>query len=102
MNVLTPEGKCIRIAVLSTWRVETFMKNIYLLKDLAKISGYSTHTLKFYLRVGLLEEIGRSPATNFRYFDDSNVRRLNAIRRLSSRGLSLKDISKTLASKNGT
>lgn len=72
------------------------MRNIYLLKDLARISGYSTHTLKFYLREGLLEEIGRSPATSFRYFDDSNVRRLNRIRRLSDRGLSLKDIKKQL------
>lgn len=75
------------------------LKNIYLLKDLAEVSGYSTYTLKFYLRMGLLEEIGRSPATNFRYFDDSNVERLRKIRELSARGLSLKDIKKKVKTK---
>ena len=68
------------------------MKNIYLLKDLAKISGHSTHTLKYYLRLGLLKEIGRSPATNFRYFDDTSCERLQRIRRLQKEKYSLKEI----------
>ena len=68
------------------------MKNIYLLKDLSKISGYSTHTLKFYLRLGLLREIGRSPETNFRYFDDSSFTKLKRIRELQKQNLSLKEI----------
>lgn len=78
----------------------TNLRNIYLLKDLAKITGYSTHTLKFYLRMGLLEEIGRSPETNFRYFDDSNVHQLKTIRQMSDSGLSLKDIKKQLVQLN--
>lgn len=68
------------------------MKNIYLIKDLAKISGYSTHTLKFYLRFGLLKEIGRSPETHFRYFDDSSCDRLKRIRTLQKDKFSLKEI----------
>ncbi len=68
------------------------MRNIYLLKDLAKISGYSTYTLKYYLSLGLFREIGRSPATNFRYFDDSSFERLKAIRQLQKKDLSLKEI----------
>ena len=68
------------------------MKNIYLLKDLSKISGYSTHTIKFYLRLGLLREIGRSPETNFRYFDDLSFSKLKKIRRLQKQHLSLKEI----------
>ena len=68
------------------------MKNIYLLKDLAKISGYSTHTLKFYLRLGLFKEIGRSPETNFRYFDDSSFIRLKKIRELQKKDFTLKQI----------
>lgn len=68
------------------------MKNIYLLKDLAKKSGYSTHTLKYYLRLGLFKEIGRSPETNFRYFDDTSYERLNKIRDLQKKEYSLKDI----------
>lgn len=66
--------------------------NIYLLKDLAKISGYSTHALKFYLRLGLLKEIGRTPETDFRYFDDSSCDRLKEIRSLQKKNMSLKEI----------
>lgn len=76
------------------------MKNIYLLKDLSKISGYSTHTLKFYLRLGLFKEIGRSPATNFRYFDDSSYTKLMKIRKLQKEKLSLKEIQEKLGNGN--
>lgn len=75
------------------------MKNIYLLKDLSRITGHSTHTLKYYLRIGLLKEIGRSPETNFRYFDDSSIDHLKQIRFLRTEGLSLKEIDKRI---NGT
>ncbi len=68
------------------------MKNIYLLKDLALLTGHSTHTLKYYLRIGLLQEIGRGPRTNFRYFDDSSIQQLQTIRSLRKKGYSLKQI----------
>ena len=68
------------------------MRNIYLLKDLASLSGYSTHTLKYYLRLGILKEIGRGPSTNFRYFDDSSVEDLRKIRILRKQGLTLENI----------
>ena len=70
------------------------MRNIYLLKDLAHRSGYSTHTLKYYLRMGLFEEIGRSPETNFCYFDDSTLKKLEKIKALRDRNLSLNQIIK--------
>lgn len=76
------------------------MKSIYLIKDLAKVSGCSTHTLKFYLRLGLLKEIGRSPETNFRYFDDSSNQRLQVIRDLQRKKMSLKEIYQKLEGKN--
>lgn len=72
------------------------MKDIYLLKDLSQLTGYSTYTLKYYLKLGLFEEMGRSPSTNFRYFDDENIRQLKAIRRMQSDGLSLKEIKEKL------
>jgi len=72
------------------------MKNIYLLKDLAKLSGHSTHTLKFYLRMGLFKEIGRSPETNFRYFDDTSFERLRRIRELQKQDYSLREILQRL------
>jgi DNA-binding transcriptional MerR regulator len=72
------------------------MKNIYLLKDVSRLSGQSTYTLKFYLKIGLLKEIGRSPETNYRYFDDSCVEALEKIKQMRATGLSLKEIGKKL------
>ena len=72
------------------------MKHIYLLKDLSQISGYSTYTIKFYLRLGLLKEIGRSPSTNYLYFDDTSFQRLKKIRRLQKEKISLKEIQHRL------
>jgi len=66
------------------------------MKDLSSISGHSTHTVKYYMRIGLLKEFGRSPATNFRYFDDSSLDQLKKIRELQSAGHSLKEIKNIL------
>ena len=76
------------------------MKNIYLMKDVSRMSGHSTYTLKYYLQLGLVEEIGRSPATNFRYFDDSTLERLKAIRVLRNQGFSLGEINTRLSKKS--
>lgn len=72
------------------------MKHIYLLKDLAQLTGYSTYTLKYYLQLGLFKEMGRSPLTNFRYFDNDSVEQLKEIRKMQSSGLSLKEIKEKI------
>ena len=73
--------------------------NVYLLKDLSRLSGHSVHTLKFYLQRGLIAESGRSPETRFRYFDDSTLARLVRIRSFRKENKSLAEISHLL---NGT
>lgn len=70
---------------------------IYLIKDLAQATGYSVDTLKYYLKIGLINEIGRGPETNFRFFDDSTVERLKLIRELRVKGYSIKQIKQKLA-----
>jgi DNA-binding transcriptional MerR regulator len=70
------------------------MKTIYLLKDLAVKTGLSIYTIKYYLKLGLIREIGRSPDTNFRYFDDSTVRRLKAIREFRRERMPIEDIKR--------
>ena len=70
--------------------------NIYLIKDLARITGFSVHTLKFYLKVGLFREVSRSPETRFRYFDDSSVEVLKKIRILRKSGKPIKEIRNEL------
>lgn len=72
------------------------ISNIYLIKDLARLSGYSIHTLKFYLKIGLIKEVGRSPETRFRYFDDTTVERLKQIRTLRKEKKSIKEIKDEL------
>ena len=70
--------------------------NIYLIKDLSRFSGHSVHTIKFYLKLGLIRETGRSPQTRFRYFDDSTLSRLSQIRAWRKEQRSLADISTLL------
>lgn len=65
---------------------------VYLIKDLSRQSGYSIYTLKFYLKVGLIKEAGRSLETRFRYFDDSTLEQLAHIRRLRKEGKTLAQI----------
>ena len=73
------------------------MKNIYLIKDISGISGHSIHTIKYYLKIGLIREIGRSPDTRFRFFDDSTVSTLNKIRDLRLKRVPLKEIKNLLS-----
>jgi len=75
---------------------EKDITNIYLIKDLARLSGYSIHTLKYYLKIGLIRETSRSPETRFRYFDDSTNERLKKIRLLRREGRPIKEIKNEL------
>ena len=73
------------------------MRNIYLLKDLAAISGNSIHTIKYYLKLGLFKEFGRSQTTRFRYFNDDALDALKTIRSRRRSRVSLKDIKRELS-----
>ena len=73
--------------------------NLYLIKDVAHLSGLSIHTVKYYLKLGLIKEAGRSPETNFRYFDDSSVERLKEIRHYRKNKVSLNKIKGMMGSK---
>ncbi len=72
------------------------MKNIYLIKDLARISGFSIYTIKYYLKLGLIKEIGRSPETGFRYFDETTLETLKKIHSLRKEHRSLAEIKEEI------
>lgn len=72
------------------------INQVYLIKDLARLTGNSVHTLKFYLKVGLIKEASRSPETRYRYFDDNTLRVLGRIRALRKMGKSLRQIKNEL------
>lgn len=78
------------------------MEKIYLIKDLARLSGHSIHTIKYYLNFGLIKEAGRSPETNFRYFNDENIETLKKIRELRRENKSLAVIKEMLYSEQAT
>ncbi|MBI2885558.1 MAG: MerR family transcriptional regulator [Candidatus Omnitrophica bacterium] len=69
---------------------------LYLLKDVARLSGHSIHTVKFYLKMGLISEVGRSPETRFRYFDHTTLERLSQIRAWQKSGKRLAEIRSLL------
>ena len=73
------------------------MANLYLIKDLARLSGFSIYTIKYYLKIGLIKEFGRFPETNFRYFNDSTIEQLEKIRQLRREKKSIKQIKQILA-----
>ena len=70
--------------------------NIYLIKDLSRLSGHSIYTIKFYLKLGLIKEVGRSPETRFRYFDDTTLARMGQIRSWRKQRKSLSEIQRLL------
>jgi len=68
------------------------MENIYLIGDLARQTGLSIDTLNYYLRIGLIEEIGRSERNNYRYFNDRTVEELNKIMELRLKKVPIQEI----------
>jgi DNA-binding transcriptional MerR regulator len=72
------------------------MATFYLIKDVSRLSGYSVYTVKFYLKLGLITEAGRSPQTRFRYFDDATLAELSKIRAWRKAGKTLAQIQRLL------
>ncbi len=72
------------------------MVKLLLMKDLARFSGQSVHTIKYYLKIGLIKEEGRSPETRFRYFNNFTLTRLKQIRLWRKQNKSIKEIQEML------
>jgi len=68
------------------------MSKIYLIGDLARHSLFSIDTLNYYLRIGLIEEIGRSERSQYRYFDDATLETLQKIKVLRLEKVPIKEI----------
>lgn len=71
-------------------------RQTYLMKDISRLSGLSIHTIKYYAKLRLIKEVGRSPETNFRYFDETTVEALRKIIDYRKDNLSLKKIQELL------
>jgi DNA-binding transcriptional MerR regulator len=62
-----------------------------MISDLASATGLSRYTLNFYLKLGLIEESGRTES-NYRFFDQTVVDRLHRIIGLRNKGVPLQQI----------
>lgn len=69
-----------------------YMKKLYLVKDLARETRHSVYTVKYYYKLGLIRELGRTPYTDFKFFDGDAVKRILKIRKLRKQGYSLDKI----------
>ena len=64
---------------------------VYTIGQIAKKTGLTTHTLRFYDKEGLLPNVKRT-SSGIRYFSDDDINWLVVLECLKSTGLSLKDI----------
>jgi len=70
----------------------------YLIKDLSFLTDLSVYTIRYYIKLGLIKEVGRTPATNFKYFDNSTLEALKKIIKLKEHNFSLDKIAHILKS----
>lgn len=75
-------------------------KDIYLIKDLSRMTGVSIYTIKYYLNMGLIKEVGRSSETSFRYFDSQTADDLKKIIAYKKENISLANILELMKEKS--
>lgn len=67
----------------------------YLISELAKLSGLSTDTIRFYEKKGMIQPNFRAN-NQYRYFAEDSLKRLRFIRRCRALDMSLKEIETLL------
>lgn len=66
------------------------------ISELAAQTGLSAHTLRFYEKNGLISASTRSEA-GYRFYNDSDVRRVQFVKTARNTGFSLEDIAQLLS-----
>lgn len=67
-------------------------KKRYSIGKISSIMGVSVQTLRFYEKIGLFTPCYTNPETGYRYYEYSQMHKIDRIRYLQTLGLSLKDI----------
>ncbi len=73
------------------------MKNYFSISQTAKIVNMTTETLRHYDRIDLVKPIKTDEWTNYRYYSQQEIVKLNTIRALRCMDLTLSDIKNILA-----
>jgi len=71
--------------------------NTYLIGDIANKTGLPIDTLNYYLRIGLIKEVGRSERSGYRYFNDQTVSELKVIIKLRLKHIPIKVIKQRIS-----
>jgi DNA-binding transcriptional MerR regulator len=66
--------------------------NTLTIKQMAERTGLSTHTLRYYERMDLLDVVARDPSSNHRRYSSRNIERINFVKRLRETGMPLRQI----------
>lgn len=72
------------------------MKNYFSIGEAAKVVQTTTETLRHYDRIGLVKPSKKDEWTNYRYYTEQDIVRLNTVRALQLMDLPLQEIKKVL------
>lgn len=76
------------------------MNGYYTISEMASLFNISSHTLRYYDKVGLLKPGGLSEGSQYRLYGQEEINRLYLIRELKETGLSLTNIKEYCNSKD--
>ncbi len=63
------------------------------IKELAEVSGFSAHTLRYYEKIGLIFNVQRD-SSGHRNYSARNIEWINLLKKLKSTGMTLSNIKK--------
>jgi DNA-binding transcriptional MerR regulator len=69
---------------------------VYTIEEAAQRTGVSTHTLRYYERIGLLEPVGRASSGHRRYSDD-DLGAVGFLTLLRQTGMPIRDMQRFVA-----
>lgn len=72
------------------------MKNYFTIGEAAKAVRTTTETLRHYDRIGLVKPSKKDEWTNYRYYTEQDIVRLNTVRALQLMDFPLQEIKKVL------
>ncbi|MBC8140874.1 MAG: MerR family transcriptional regulator [Armatimonadetes bacterium] len=69
----------------------------YTVQEAATQTGLTTHTLRYYERIGLLDAPTRAPGSGHRVYHDADLRRVQFLKRLRTTGMSVREMRRFVA-----
>ncbi|WP_426952479.1 MerR family transcriptional regulator [Bacillus mycoides] len=67
------------------------MENTFTIKQISKITGLTVHTLRYYEKIGLLNEVSRD-INGYRQYSEADISWINFLIRLRVTGMSVTDM----------